>query len=371
MRKVFKLLSVVLALTLVIGIVPVQAAGSLSLTKKSKVLFIDGCSGKKADGTAAKFYSYMNVQKIVKNFDSKTMDIKLSSDDKSVCTVNNTKDRIYAKGLGVATVTVTVKDKKTGSNLLVKKIEITVKKNATNSSIEMKGLEAGAKFKVGDTVVIQTPVNGDTDKRRIVSEPANSIAVTKKTSTKFEVEFIEEGDITVKVESYQSDSYTGTTASKAVTVKVTDETEVKPTATPTATPEPTKAPVAGTAVQSALNAIKITFESEIKDAKASDFNVYYMIGSTKIPGPSVKEVKADGKSLIVTTYSDLTGSTEYFIDYAGKSYDFKTIEVKAENVTAVDVATEVAKVGKDVAKAGIAGAKAGFEEAKKTYKENK
>ena len=89
MKKAVKLLAAVLALVLVIGAIPVQAASTISFKKSSKILYLGGCIGKKANGKKAKYYSFLKVKNNLKGFNSKTMDIKLESEDTSVCTVSN------------------------------------------------------------------------------------------------------------------------------------------------------------------------------------------------------------------------------------------------------------------------------------------
>ena len=113
MKKVTKVLALVLALVLVIGAIPVQAASSVSLKKSYKIIYLGGCIGKKANGKKASYYSFLKVKKFVTNFDSETMDIKLESEDSSIASVSNKTAKITAKKRGTTEVIVTVRNKKT------------------------------------------------------------------------------------------------------------------------------------------------------------------------------------------------------------------------------------------------------------------
>ena len=64
MKKAVKLLAVVLALVLVIGTIPVQAAEKITLKKSSKVLYLGGCKGKKANGKKASIWKLMMMEKV-------------------------------------------------------------------------------------------------------------------------------------------------------------------------------------------------------------------------------------------------------------------------------------------------------------------
>ena len=155
MKRFYKVLAVALALILVIGVVPASAASSdLSLTKTKKTIFVDGCKGTTAAGKAAKYYAYASIKKIVKNFDSKTMDIKLDSSDPAVVSTDDKKDRVNAVAPGKAAVTVNVFKKKTSDLLFSKSIVVTVKKNATTSTLLVSGIKDGDKFKVNDSVTV-------------------------------------------------------------------------------------------------------------------------------------------------------------------------------------------------------------------------
>ena len=347
MRKVFKYLAVILALTLIVGIVPVQAATGVSLKKTSRTLFIDGCTGKKADGTAAKFYSYMNVKKFINGFDENKMTVKLETEDKTIASVNNKKVRINAKGLGKTVVRVTVTDKTTKEIKMQKSIAVTVKKNATAAELKCTGAD-DKNVTVGDSITVEIPAGTvDTDKRRLVASD-KSVVITNK-GTKYTAEFTKAGTFKMSVEAYQSASYPGATVTKSFTVTAVGEKD-EPTPTPTATPTPTPTgvPAAGEVKQTALNAVEITFAGELKDAKKADFKLYYLVGKTEIPFSTIKDVKVNGNKATVEAYSNFTAGQEYFVKYGETEVSFKALEIKKEMINRIEVGTTKALVNTSV-----------------------
>jgi len=117
MKKFFKALALVLALTLVVGTIPASAAEyEFSLKKEKKIIYLGGASGEKeVDGATVKCgtKSRYNISKLVNGFDPETMDIKLESSDKSIVKTSNAKDKVYAKSIGTADVKIYVYDKET------------------------------------------------------------------------------------------------------------------------------------------------------------------------------------------------------------------------------------------------------------------
>lgn len=341
MRKVFKYLAVILALTMLIGVIPAQAATSVSLKKKSGTLFIDGCTGKKADGSKAKFYSYMNVAKKLNGYNADTMKIKLETEDKTIASVNNKKARIKAKGLGKTVVRVTVTDQKSNKVLMSKSITITVKKNATAASFSCEGIVDGRTINVGDSITVKIPKGTDTDKRRLVaSDPSVKIS---NSGTTYKAEFTQAGTFTLSAEAYQSDSYSGASFSKSCTVVVKAE-EGEATPTPTPTPEPTKVPTAATVNQTALNAVELTLADTASGISSSNVKVYYKVTGIEIPYSTIKEVKVNGNKVNVSVYTNFKAGQEYFVSCGEKEYSFTALDVKKEDIDRITITTTQAKV---------------------------
>ena len=123
MKRVTKLLAALLALVLVIGSIPVSAASTPSLKKSSKILYLGGCKGTKANGTKANFSESVKASKLLKGFKSKTMDIKLESDNEKVAKVSNSNGTITAVGRGTAKVMITVRNKSTEKTIFAKAVK--------------------------------------------------------------------------------------------------------------------------------------------------------------------------------------------------------------------------------------------------------
>ena len=337
MKKVTKVLALVLALVLVIGAIPVQAADKISFKKSSKILYLGGCIGKKANGKKAKYYSFLKVKNNLKGFDSKTMDVKLEADDESIVTVSNKTAKITAKKRGTTEVTVTVRNKKTEQTLFAKNLEITVKKNS-DKNFEVSGIADGKEYKVSDKITVKMPRTNDDDYRRLTCSSSDvKLDKTGSYGSEYTVTFKKAGTYTIKAETYQTSTYKGTIQSKSFTVTVKGEDKPEPTATPT--------PVASklTAKQTALDTVEITGFANPADIKAADLEIYYEIADTKIDWTLIKEVKADGDKLIVTMYSDFTGDLEYKIGKKGdkdiQPGSFKAITATEKDIASIGVTT--------------------------------
>ena len=173
MRKFFKSLAVLLALTLIVGVIPAAAADSLSM-QKEKVLYLDGSKGQKEDGTQCKTSYKKLVANMIKGFDKDTMSVVLSSADKDI--VKTTKaGRIVAKSLGTTTVTVTVYNADE-EQIFKQDLKVKVKKNATD--VTVTGIADGDKFSVGQTVDVTLPRAGvDTDERDLTVDKADNVEI--------------------------------------------------------------------------------------------------------------------------------------------------------------------------------------------------
>ena len=347
MKKVMKLLAVVLCLVLVIGAIPVQAASStdLSLKKTKKVLYLDGCKGTKANGKKAKYYSFLKVANNIKNFDSKKMDIKLVSEDESVCTVSNSNAKITAAGRGTTKVTITVRNKQEKA-LLVKTMTITVKKNS-DKNFEVSGVKDGDKVKVGDSITVKMPRDKDDDYRRLTCD-SNDVKIKKSGSygSKYKVTFKKAGEYTLVAETYQTTTYKGTIAQKKF--KVTVEGKAEPTPTPTATPTPTPTneptptatptpePAKLDVKQSTLNTIVISGIADAANIKASDIEIYYEVAGSKFIQSGIENVTVEDGNVVVKMFGNFTADTEYLVTY--KSYEGTPASFKGASSNTMDIA---------------------------------
>ena len=343
MKRAVKLLALVLALVLVIGAIPVQAAEKISLKKSSKILYLGGCVGKKANGKKASYYSFVKIKKLLKGFDSKTMDVKLESEDPSIVSVSNKTCKATAKKRGETEVVIIVRNKKDETTIATKILSVTVKKNA-DKNFEVSGIADGKEYKVGDSITVKMPRTADDDYRRLTCSSSNvTLKKTGSYGTEYKVTFDKAGTYTIKAETYQTSTYKGTIYSKSFNVTVKGEDKPVPTVTPTPTPVATKL----TVKQSALDTIVVSGISNPANIKASDLEIYYEIGDVKIDFTLIKEVKADGDNLIVTMYSDFAGDLTYKVALKGDKdqvASFKAISVTEKDIASLGISTNLVQV---------------------------
>ena len=332
MKRFYKVLAVVLALILVVGVVPASAASSdLSLTKTKKTIFVDGCRGTTAAGKEAKYYSYAGIKKIVKNFDSKTMDIKLDSSDPSVVSTDDKKDRVNAVAPGKAAVTVNVFKKKGSELLFSKSIVVTVKKNATAKTLLVNGIKDGDKFKVKDSVTVSlTRKSGsDTDLRRLTAS-GDGVTISEAGTRKFKVTFTKAGTYTLTAEAYMSEKYDGTTAFKSFAVTVTDDTKEEEKKDDKKEEEKKAGKLE--AVQIAADAFKLTGASITSAYTKDSVKMYYLIADTRIDfHGEVKSVSVTDNTATITMFSNLEQDKTYYVVFGEEEASFKTIKVDAND----------------------------------------
>lgn len=330
MKKFFKMLALVLALTLVIGTVPVSAATEVTLKKATKILFVGGCTGAKSTGKKAPYYSYAKLAKLLNNFDSETMKVRATSDNTAVVKTSTT--RITAVATGTANITLkvykgTVKTKNLINTFTVK---VTVKKNAAASDLTCKGITDGASFEVGDVVTVSLPKGTDTDKRRLTCSSAD-VTIKSAGTNKWKVTFNKAGSFKLLAETYQSSTYKKATQSKTinVTVKAPEvKEEIKPIA----------------AKQTALD--EFTIENVDKDLEKDDINLYTLIGSTQSPKSYlVNTVKVADGIATVKMFSNLEAGSTYYVEIGSSKTSFAATSGKLEDVKTIKVNNGKAKVG--------------------------
>lgn len=328
MKRFYKVLAVVLALILVVGVVPASAASSdLSLTKTKKTIFVDGCRGTTAAGKEAKYYSYANIKKIVKNFDSKTMDIKLDSSDPSVVSTDDKKDRVNAVAPGKAAVTVNVFKKKGSELLFSKSIVVTVKKNATAKTLLVNGIKDGDKFKVKDSVTVSlTRKSGsDTDLRRLTTS-GDGVTISEAGTRKFKVTFTKAGTYTLTAEAYMSEKYDGATAFKSFAVTVTDDTKEEDKKDDKKEEEKKAGKLE--AAQIAADTFKLTGSSITSAYTKDSVKMYYMMANTRVDfHGEVKSVSVTDNTATVTMFSPLEQDQTYYVVFGEEEASFKTVKL--------------------------------------------
>lgn len=344
MKKIFKALALILALTLVIGAIPVSAAESttgLSLKSKKRSLYIDGSKGLKEDGTQCKAGAEYKVTKLIKGYDSKTMTVALKSSKPAVVSTKGKK--IIAESLGKATVTISVKSK-TGTILDTLKLKVKVKKNAKDIVAYVTDVD-GNLIAPGDKLGLNTPYvvtltrkdaatgkQVDTDYRSLTcSDDSVTIKPVNSYTTQYAVTFSKMGKFTFTAGAYQSKVY--------------------PKAHTTAELEVVAGYTAVAAEQSALDAVKVTFDTKVAGLDKSLFKVYYKVKDAKISAGDIKDVNGivygeDGNTVEVNFLRNFFGGREYFVEFNGEVVgSFTAITVNQDSPKQVILVTETVQAG--------------------------
>lgn len=325
MKKFFKTLALLLALTLVIGTIPAAAAEAKPL--ESKILFVDGAKGTTEAGKACKIGKRVALWKLA-GFESNAAyadhEVKATVADETVA--HATKYFVYADAIGKTKVTLTVDGEKAGE------VALTVKKNATADTLVITGLEEGGEYYVGQTIDVTLPrVGADTDARALSIEGAN-VAAGEKART-YVVSFDKAGEYEVKYSAFQSKSFSAPTQEKSfkVTAKFA-KAELKQTASDTFTltfPE----------------GVDMTGKVNADSFAAAD--IYYMIGVSEVPFSFVKE--ASGKANVVTVKmaSAFAAKEVYTVVFGGVEYTLTGAGVGVKDVVRMEITTKSVIAGED------------------------
>lgn len=387
MKKFLKLLAMVVAMTLFVGVIPsIAAEKAMSLTKTSKTIYVGGCKGYKETGSKAPYYSYITASKYINNYDEKTMKITLTSEDPSIAKVNNKKGRITAVAIGVTNVKFEVFDIATNTLKFSKDMKVTVKQNATEETLVVKGIEDGDELIAGQTVTVSLPrtTGTDTDARRLVCDD-DGVTIKSAGTRKWKVTFVEPGDYILYAEAYQSATYAKATVTKAIEVFVEESPEPTkaPTKAPTATPVPTKAPAAtatpvpttapvatatptpSTPVATATpvpvvptklsvqqvtaTSFKLSGPTITANTKAGDIKFIIMYGSFESEQPlsSAKEFKAEAGSVTVNLFTKFEKGREYRFQVGGETVTLIGSGTELSDVVRMEIATQEVRYGVD------------------------
>jgi hypothetical protein len=333
MKKFFKALALVLALVLVIGTIPVSAdTADFSLKRTKKIIYLGGASGEKeVDGAIVKCKTKDNykISRLVKGFDSDTMDITLESSDPSIVSVSSKKDRVYAEKIGKAKVTININDKG-GAPLGKLTVTVQVKKNASaltyyvvdeNGNVPELGaddqgnvfVKAGANVKY--IVTLPRKYEGqfvDTDYRELTCEdPSVSIEPANDYGTKYAVTFTKGGDFVLKAATYQSKKFPVRQNVANVPVHVGFE--------------------AKDIRQKSLDTVVVTFDSVISGLVPENFKAFYYVYDTKnnkyerVEYSPVSKVEykdtlpeLEDNQIALTFYSPFDFGETYYVEYDGQ-----------------------------------------------------
>jgi hypothetical protein len=351
MKKFFKALALVLALTLVIGAIPVSAAASsFKLTginkKGGKIIYLGGSEGEDKDGKKCPAKNYFDLTTHIDGFDAETMDIKLKAVDDSVVSTWNKSDRIFAKKIGKTVVTIYIYDAETGKLLDSSlKVKVHVKKNATQNTpalpfyvLNEKGelvTDPTQKFGVNvDYTVVLTRKDAegqltDTDCRSLTSEQEGkgvTIVPINEYKTAYKVTFDKAGEFTFHAAAYQSETYNKELVSEDIKV-VAGYTPVD-------------------AKQSGLKSADVTFLTDVKGLEAKNFNAYYLVNDVKVYPTSAQKVECNGNVATVTFLSDFIQGETFYIEYTGEAAgSFKAASFSADSVVAIEIPAQEIEVG--------------------------
>lgn len=219
------------------------------------------------------------------------------SSNKAVATVG--LNGAVLKPVKPGKVTITAKSKKTGKTY---KKTYTVKQRAT--SVELGNdlsLAVGATAQLSAKLTPST----STDVVRFFSDN-KEVATVGMTGGKVTAKKAGEATITVYAKASKASS-NKSAFTKVDTVKVAVGTFIE------------------SAVQDAVKKLAVTFNTDMKDAKAADFKIVRDDTNQEF---AIKGISVDGKKVTVETYSDINDGATYTATYGDSSYKFVATDGK-------------------------------------------
>jgi len=343
MKKFFKALALVLALTLVFGTIPASAAVNPDKVRKEKTLYVDGTKGKTADGVESQLKArttYWRLLKI-KKAEAKELGITATSADPEVIKTNDESMGVRAYAIGGSKekpIVITLSD---GKNLY--KVNMIAKKSADTVVFGRDFADADKEYSINTAYELSLPrtVNGvkiDTDERRLIVKDADGnvaaaeVVEVKEDAAKprlWTVKFLKAGTYTLVGEAFQSKKYDGTTAAfeLEVTVKTPELEDIK---------------------QTAINAFQLSFNG---DASAIDFKpqeIYYMVKDSVVPFSLLKDVKVnadDPTKVDVTMHMNFKGGETYYVKVGEKTLSFVACGTDAKDITTMKITTDTVEYG--------------------------
>jgi hypothetical protein len=364
MKKFFKALALVLALTLVVGSIPAAAAETYSTKKKAKTLYVATTEeiakdknavttlGKNLEkGTSSKYKARASYASFfgIKKKEAKKLDItttvKLSADTaEGAIVANDETQAVRVYGIGEAVVTFKVNGQSAGS------VTITAKKSATQVIFGQAFKDAKDEFKAETfaeyNVSIPRSKGGeklDTDQRRIIVKDADGKDVTADVATPVQgkdrlwtLKFTKGGTYTVIGEAFQSEkNYPSATATASIKVVVSEGT-------------------LDNAIQTKYNAFDLVFSNEnsakvaVDNTKpslntgtanvteAEDIIKVFEIGANneEIAAfiSALSQKTAEKNVVTVTMFADLKENTTYKVQYGEYVRTFKAADYIPESI---------------------------------------
>jgi len=216
---------------------------------------------------------------------------KWTSSNKAIATVGLTGGKLKATKAGK--VTITAKSTKTGKSY---KKTFVVKQRAT--SVELGNDLSLAVGATSTLKAVLTPATS-TDVVRYVSNN-KEVATVGLTGGKVTAKKAGEATITVYAKATTA-SATASKMNKVDTIKVKVGTFIEGVA------------------QNSTTKLDVTFNADMKDAKAADFKIVKDDTNYEV---AVKGIKVDGKKVTVETYSDINDGATYTVTHGESDYKF-------------------------------------------------
>lgn len=309
MKKFFKGLAMLLALTLIIGTVPVAAASD-----KNVELYVGKSQGSKTDAdgkvTKSEISNKIKFAKLFKEYDS-SKDVKIKSSDKKVAKVGS--ESVKAIAPGTAKIKLYVNGKKVAYTKVVVK--------ANDTKVTINGIPAEAE--VGKAYAFTVDGDNGFDLTALKAD---------KESVKIEngsVTFTEAGKFTLTGYSYESADFTDAIVSTTLEVEAG-----------TVEPEPQ------TVNQTAWDSFEIVYTQDIEasgyykgvgnwDQNGIANRVYYKVNDVVVPFSSVKASNPKADKLNVQMYGSFVPGVKYFVNIAGKELSFTAAGNGAKDVAEI------------------------------------
>jgi len=261
------------------------------------------------------------------------------SSDTDVAEVDD-KGLVTAVGVGSATITVYITDKKTGEEVKELSAKVTVKDNI--KTVKISNAPEGNKLAVGQEYDFNRSYvtnSGSTKKTTSITRWEVTPAENAKIDDRGLFVANAAGEYTITARSFQSKAkYEAWLADKeANAAYVLAEDSIKITVAPSMVE----------VKQKDLDTITVTFDSAMKQEDlAKNLKVYYLAGTTKVLH-QISAITLDSTNKVATVdfYGKLVKDTTYVVEYPDmESKEFKSAAAKYTDVVSGEILTKTAQI---------------------------
>lgn len=261
------------------------------------------------------------------------------SSDTDVAEVGD-KGLVTAVGVGSATITVYITDKKTGEEVKELSAKVTVKDNI--KTVKISNAPEGNKLAVGQEYDFNRSYvtnSGSTKKTTSITRWEVTPAENAKIDDRGLFVANAAGEYTITARSFQSKAkYEAWLADKeANAAYVLAEDSIKITVAPSMVE----------VKQKDLDTITVTFDSAMKQEDlAKNLKVYYLAGTTKVLH-QISAITLDSTNKVATVdfYGKLVKDTTYVVEYPDmESKEFKSAAAKYTDVVSGEILTKTAQI---------------------------